>query len=39
MKQKDLETSIALALWLLIFVGYTIFISLCRMGVINVCAN
>lgn len=34
MKQKDLDTSIALAIWLLLLVSYTTFITLCRMGVI-----
>ena len=39
MKQKDLETSIAIALWAILLTIYTVFLCLCRMGVINVCAN
>ena len=39
MKQKDLDTSIALAIWAVVLVIYTVFLCLCRMGVINVCAN
>ena len=36
MKQKDLETSIALAVWAIALVIYTTFITLCRMGIVNV---